>query len=603
MIPVNFKLAKFDTLVDLYNLIKSSNDEYVAIDTETTGLRWMAGDRAFGVALAWDDRYTFIRNEDYGVENISSLMSDLYELRNKTVVMHNAEFDLHMIRETYGIDKQPVNLIDTLRVSHILDTSADHSLKGWGANVYGSAVGSSEDILKSYMKAYNIKNYAQVSSNIMDPYACMDVALTKCLAEGYANAAQKMSPRWFDYEHDLIPIVMDITRNGILIDFDYMATFRRDIKRRLYSIQEEMFSIAGKMIKPGSSDSIANYMYNEGIAGFDLKESGSTVKAKGSADVAALTWIKEISREDNPRASKIAELILEWRKYSKQLTTYVEGMEKAAVNGRIHALFNALGTRTGRFSSSEPNMQNIPRDNTVKRLFRPDEKFYEFDYSQLEYRLAGVRSGEMGIMDAYIKGVDFHSNTAASLFGIPIEQITKKQRNIGKTINFLTLYAGGPKSLALKAGIPLADAKVYHAKYWKTYPELQKYIAECSEDAETNRYVHTMLGRKVPIHNLFYAAPNYEIQGTGGDMIKISLIRVNEIIKGTGIKIRNTVHDSIFLDNTDESIIRPVREAMEAFNFHSDTLNLQMPIEVGVTTYDNNWGDGYEWEREEVLSV
>ena len=603
MTPINFKLAKFDTLGDLYNLIKSSNDDYLAMDTETTGLRWMAQDRAFGVALAWDDKYTFIRNEDYGVDNISSLLDDLYELKHKTIVFHNAEFDLHMIRETYGIDKQPRHLLDTLRVSHILDTSADHSLKGWGSNVFGSSVGSSEEILKSYMQAYGIKNYAQVSRNIMDPYACMDVALTKCLAENYTDAAKKMSPRWFEYEHDLIPIVMDITRNGILIDFDYMATFRSDIKRKLFSLQEEMFNIAGKMIKPGSSDSIANYMYNEGIKGFDLQEVGNSFKAKGSADVEALTWIKEISQEDNPRASKIAELILEWRKYSKQLTTYVEGMEKAAVNGRIHALFNALGTRTGRLSSSEPNMQNIPRDSAVKRLFIPDERFYEFDYSQLEYRLAGVRSGEIGIMNAYIQGVDFHSSTAAELFGIHIDQVTKIERNIGKTINFLTLYGGGAKSLALKAGVPLADAKVHHAKYWETYPALQEYINECSLDAEQNRYVHTMLGRKVPIHNLWYAAPNYEIQGTGGDMIKISLIRVNEIIKGTGIKIRNTVHDSIFLDNTDESIIKPVREAMEAFNFHSDKLNLKMPIEVGVTTYDNNWGDGVEWDREAVLAA
>ena len=598
MIPSDFSLASIDSLGDLYNKIKSSKDNYVAIDTETDGVRWIIH-RAFGVAVAWDDQYIFLRNEDYGKENVAEFLNDLYLLDNKTIVMHNAEFDLHIIRETYGVDILPLHLIDALRVAHILDTAADHSLKGWGTYVYGPSVSINEDILKTYKDAYKPKSYAQIPRTILDPYACMDVALTKCLCEAFVESARAMSPKWFTYEHALIPIVMQISRNGILLDFEYMHSLRKELKRKLFNLQQEMFEVAGTLIKPGSSDSIADFMYNESIDGFDLKSIGGKVKAKGTADVDMLKSLMGDLSGDNPRAAKIAQLILEWRKFNKQLTTYVEKMEADSINGRIYADFNALGTRTGRFSGSNPNMQNIPRDKTIKRLFRPDEEFYEFDYSQLEYRLAGVRSSERKIMEAYINGIDFHSVTASGLFGVPVDQVNKEQRDVGKTINFLTLYGGSAKSLALKADVPLADAKIYHAKYWDNYPSLKGYIDDCMRDAETNRYVYTMFGRKVPIFNLWYAAPNYEIQGTGGDMIKISLIRVNEIIKGTGAKIRNTVHDSIFLDEFEPSMVRQVKEAMEAYNFSSEELGLDMPIEVGITTYKDNWGDGYEWSAQE----
>ena len=601
MIPADYTIPKVRRLDDLLSTIKRARDKYVAVDTETTGFRWMADDRAFGTAVSWDDKSVFLKNEDWEKEHLGSFLRDLY-LSDKTICMHNAEFDINMIRETYGVQEMPANLVDMLRISYVLDTGSSHELKDLGAKAYGPSIANNELILKEYKSKYKIKDYSHLPEEILDPYACMDAILTKCLVMDNDAKAQKEHAIWYKHEHDLIPVMMHISRNGVAVDPEYLDTMDKKLKKEMYRLQEEIFFAAGRMVNPKSPDEIKKYMYSQKIDMYEVEElDNGKQKIVGSSDDEMLENIIAQAKE-HPKAAEIAELVQQHRKIAKQHDTYVVKMREVEVNGRVHANFNPTGTITGRLSGSGPNMQNIPTDSSIKRIFLVDEEFHEFDWSQLEYRLAGIDAGERKIVDAYLNGVDFHSLTAAGIFNVPVDAVTKEQRQVGKTTNFLVLYGGGGKTLARKAKIPVRDGFKYVDNYWKTYPELKEFFDDMENKARQDSYVETMFGRKVSLRNKFYKAPNYRIQGTGGDMIKIALLRIWNLIQGTDVKIMNTVHDSVFLDHMEPDMVPEIQRAMESFEFYSGKLKTHMPIQVDVTTYDHSWGKGYDWtDKEKAL--
>ena len=169
---------------------------------------------------------------------------------------------IHMIRETYGVQELPINIVDTMRLAYIINTGVDHSLKGWGSSEYGSDISIGEDIIREYRKVYKIKDYSMIPSSILDPYACMDVALTKCLVMKYEPIVNSTSELWNKYEHMLIPVTVDMSKNGMKIDLEYINSHAKSLKRELYSINQEIFDIVGKGIKPGSPHELGKYFYD-----------------------------------------------------------------------------------------------------------------------------------------------------------------------------------------------------------------------------------------------------------------------------------------------------------------------------------------------------
>ena len=602
--PNDYNLTRLSSLEDIKSAVSSSKNKFVAIDTETTGLSWARGDRAFGVAVSWDDQYVFLRNTEHSKESLKRFITDIYALEHKTIAFHNAEFDIHMMRETYGVETIPVNLVDTFRLSYLQNTSADHSLKGWSSQIFGAGVTLGEDVIREWRKKYKIKDYSMIPSSILDPYACMDVALTKSLAEKYDEPVKEMSPRWYEYEHRLIPIVVEMGQVGIKVDIEYVEEESSRLKKEQHRIHRSIFGIVGKGINIGSTKDLGNYFYSRMGVKFTPEDN---IENEESTDVKALSAIIA-KKNEYPEAAKVAELVLEWRKLDKRRGTYLEAYIEHNVNGYIHAALNASGTRTGRFSSSNPNIQNIPRDKSIRKIFIPAQGIlYEFDYSQLEYRLAGISANEPMVVLAYQQGVDFHKIVASTIFNKSLDAVTEEERYVGKTINFLSLYGGGAKRLMMEINsnpefdidISLDQSYAFLDNYWEGMPELQKFNQSLVKDAERYGFVYTRLGRKVHISDRYYAAPNYCIQGTGGDMIKLSLIRVHELLKGTGAVMRNTVHDSILIDNLEPELIPEIRRAMESFTFESLTMG-KMPISVGVKECPENWGNGYEWKKDEL---
>jgi len=236
---------QFNNFDLLRQSILTSSDPYVAVDTETTGLKWNAGDRAFGVAIAWDNQCIFLRNSEHSIEGIGSLLQELFSSTAKTFLYHNAEFDLHMMRETYGVEPAP-NILDTLRVSHLHNTNMSHALKDWSAQIFGNTAAYYESIVEEYRSRYNIKDYSRIPPEIMDSYATNDVVLTKSLAEQFVEPVRNNNPSLFDLEMKLIPVVYDMEKTGLKLDIDYTESLQRDMLQKKRVIEDEIYATVGK---------------------------------------------------------------------------------------------------------------------------------------------------------------------------------------------------------------------------------------------------------------------------------------------------------------------------------------------------------------------
>jgi len=567
------------SLDSLKNSILSSNDNYIAVDTETTGLRWME-DRAFGVSLAWDDKATFIRNTDFGVSNIGTLMADLFKADYKTFVFHNCEFDLHMIRETYGA-LPPKNILDTLRLAHLRDTGGEKGLKELGEAIFGSAASAAQDTIKMYMTQYKLKSYDFVPADFMDPYACMDTVLTKALAYLFLDElkARPGHMQLVDMEHRLIPVIMSMEQRGIKIDLEYCSTLHRQLKAQQRDIQDEIYSIVGRPLELGSTKQLAEYFYDQ----LRIKPAIETEGGGRSTNVKALQKIK------HPVGSKVAKLIKDWRDLEKLDNTYVQSYPKLQHKGRIHAHWNASGTITGRFSGSNPNLQNIPRKKEIRRLFVPDQEFFDFDYAQQELRVAAHVSKQQNMIDAFNDGIDMHMYTANLIWG---DGATSDQRQTAKQTNFASLYGAGAKKLADEAGISYRQATTIFDQFWNSYPELRYYSeTQLPNEVSTKGYVRTLYGRRIHIAGKdSYKGVNYVIQGTCAEMSKISLFNVWEYLTQVGGFICNVVHDSIVLDEIDESTLPRIKEIMEDFT-NSPNGSFNVPMIVEMKRSKKSWGD------------
>jgi len=565
----------FDTtnLDNVRDSILSSKDNFVAVDTETTGLDWTT-DQAFGVSLAWDDQGIFIRNTDYGTNNIGMLMNALFAADHKTYVFHNAEFDLHMLRATYGVG-MPTNIVDTLRLAYLKNPAESHGLKDLGELEFGPAAGAAEDTIKAYIKQYRLKSYIQVPSEFMDPYAVLDTVLTKALAHLYIDDVMADSSFLFKVEHKLIPIIVKMEQEGLRIDTEYINQLLKEFRVEQRAIQDSIYEIVGKPMEIASTKQLQEYFYDRlRITPFAETETGQR-----SVNEKSLEKIK------HPVGTKVAELVLRWRNLNKLASTYLEPYKD--LNGRVHPHWNATGARTGRFSSSSPNLQNIPKDDKIRRIFIPDNEFFDFDFSQVELRIAADISGQRNMIQAFKEDADMHAYTAAMVLDKGIADVTKEERQIGKHLNFSVIYGSGSDGIQQKLGMTKVQADKVLNYFHSSFPQLRAQSKYLQRQAERDGYVRTLFGRKLPVNpDKTFTAGNYVVQGSAGDILKIALLKTAKYVESVGGKIRNTVHDQILFDNVDETHGEEIREIMQDFKMASD-----IPLKVDLQRSKVSWGD------------
>lgn len=378
------------------------------------------------------------------------------------------------------------------------------------------------------------------------------------------------------FELPLIPVLGQMEVDGILIDRPYFAGLTEDFRKVKARLEKEMIKLAGEEFNPASTNQLAHILFET------LKLPTKGIK-KGKTGFS--TAAPELEKLEG--VHPIIEKIGEYREVTKLLSTYVETLPtQADANGRVHTTFNQTIAATGRLSSTNPNLQNIPIRTELGRKIRrgfiaePGFELLSCDYSQIELRVIAALAHDKKMLEAFEQGLDIHTATAAAIWHIPLDEVTKDQRRAAKAINFGIIYGQGPQGLAKAAGVPYEEAKQFIAEYFHVYSGIREYLDQTKALAHARGYVETLFGRRRPIPEINSPLPqmraaaermaiNMPVQGTAtGDLVKLALIEIAKKLPSISSKSRLLlqVHDEVVLEVPEKEVKKvaaAVREMME----------------------------------------
>ena len=577
-----------DLNIFVEHIMKHDNaKEPIAIDTETTSLNPFKAELVglgfcFGKELN-DIVYIPIghrEKEDELIENehINQLEIEevIYKLQNwfsskeHPKTLQNAKYD-RLILLRHGIVLNGV-VIDTLLADYVFDATLKHSLDEIAYREFGFKPKSFSDIVKKG------EDFSYVDIKTASMYCGMDVYITRKLAIIYIKRLKGKSSKLINLligvEQPLEEILAEIESTGITIDTPYLKDLSLELTEKLNTIEEEVYKVAGEEFNLSSPKQLGELLFEN--LNLDRKKSRKT-KTGWSTDAGVLEKLES----DHP----IVKMIIEHRTISKLLNTYVDALPQLIEKetGRVHTDFNQAVTATGRLSSSNPNLQNIPVrtefSRRIRKAFLPQKnwKLLSADYSQIELRILTHLSGEKVLKNAYLNNEDVHSLTAKILF--EKDTINEDERRIGKTINFGVIYGMGAQRFARSTGVSTMDAKYFLNRFKERYPAVFKFLEYQERLALSQGFVETLLGRRRYFHfnrnglgrllgtppneidlntarragmeaQQLRAAANAPIQGSSADIIKVAMIQLHAALRQTGLgaKILLQVHDELVLE-------------------------------------------------------
>jgi DNA polymerase I-like protein with 3'-5' exonuclease and polymerase domains/5'-3' exonuclease len=415
------------------------------------------------------------------------------------------------------------------------------------------------------------------------------------LEELYKNGV--FSEKIYKIEKDLRPVLRKIEKTGFLLDVEFLKKISVKISLELEEIKKEVIKIAGVDFNLNSTHELGKIIFEKlELGGKKIKKTKTGIYSTASDEL-----------EKIKGASPIIPLMLKWREFSKINSTYIDALPRlvSAKDGRIHTTFKQFGAITGRLSSENPNLQNIPTKGEygleIRKAFIAPKGYLilSADYSQIELRIAAVLSQDSKMIETFKRGEDIHSRTAAEIFNVPIEKVTKEMRREAKTLNFGVLYGMGARAFAQSSGISFGDAQEFIHEYESDFAGLAKFMREMKEKAKAQGYVETLWGRKRYMVELNSPNPgirsagermaiNMPIQGTAADIIKSAMVFLdNKIGKEKDINMILQVHDELVFEvkkEFAEKYAKIIKEGME------NVAKLSVPIDVEVEVGDN-WGE------------
>ncbi len=406
-------------------------------------------------------------------------------------------------------------------------------------------------------------------------------------------AIPKLHKLAHDIEFPTINLLAKIEHRGILLDSGYLETMSKEFEKQIGVLERHIYALAGQEFNIGSPGQLATVLFEKlGLPSQGIKK-GKTGYSTGANELAKLRALHPI-----------VDLITQYREYTKLKSTYIDSLPKLVdKEGKLHTTFALDVAATGRLSSSDPNLQNIPTrtelGQAIRTAFVPAKGcvFVSADYSQFELRLAAYMAADEQLMKDFNHEVDIHTKTAAEIYGIPVEEVDKTRRRHAKMVNFAVLYGMSAHGLSLATGMNIADAKQFIDKYFELRKPIRAYIDKTLKDALQNGYVETIFGRRRPTPDLKSsnfvvreaakrAAANMPIQGTEADLMKMAMLRVEDALDGLGEQILQ-VHDSILVETPKanaEQVAHILKETMEAI--YKLPVKLAVDVKIG-----NNWGE------------
>jgi len=580
--------------------IASSIKDICAYDVETTARDPMsAGLVGLAVCSEKDRAYYIPISHAYpeapvqvSLRDLSACFSEAFRDSRMPKTGHNLKYDIIVLGE-HGLEIRGP-LFDTMIASYLLNPNKpNHSLEEVALEYLSRRKRKFEDVLKKR------KSFAEVPLEEAAPYACDDALLSFDLREVlFAKLSETGLDRlYFEIEMPLIPVLADMERAGVMIDDDKLNDLSKELERELDGLTRRIFFLAGGEFNINSPKQLGQVLFDS--LGLQPRKKTKTGYSTNMAVLEELAQVHELPGE-----------ILNYRSFNKLKTTYIDVLP-SLVNkktGRIHTSFNQAATATGRLSSSEPNLQNIPVKGEWGRRIREafvaeqDSFLLAADYSQIELRIMAHLSGDAGLISAFTDDIDIHAQTAAELFGIPREKVGADARRIAKTVNFGVLYGISPFGLSETLNISREEARQYIDQYFTRYPGVRLYIEKTIDNAEREGYVETLFGRRRAVPELRSKnqsvrqmgerlAVNSPIQGTAADIIKIAMIRIWKILRDMNLRSRMIlqVHDELLFEVPErelDTIRGIVKTEME------NVVKLSVPVQVNVR-HGKNWAEAH----------
>ena len=582
-------------------ITRLKNFELVAIDTETTSLNYMMAE-IVGISFAVTANhaaYVPLQHNYVGAPKQLSLKNTLNKLKpmledeTKRKVGQNLKYDQEVFAN-YKINLRGIEH-DTMLASYVLNSTATrHNLDALALNYLNIKTIHYEDVAGKGAKQIS---FNQVSVEQAAPYACEDAEVVIKLNSVLTSKLKKIPPLEKIYrtiEIPLIPVLSRIERNGVMINSEMLAKQTKNLKNRMREIEIGAHSLAKESFNISSPKQIQSVLYDK----LNLPILAKTPKGQPST---AESVLQDLSGE-----YELPKLILEYRSLSKLCSTYTEKLPQMInqKTGRVHTSYHQAVTATGRLSSSDPNLQNIPIRTEEGRKIRQafiapkDHVIVAADYSQIELRIMAHLSKDKGLLKAFDQGLDIHKTTAAEVFAIAINSVTKDQRRAAKAINFGLIYGMSAFGLAKQLGINRNEAKEYVDLYFNRYPGVKRFMDLTRDNAKQNGFVETVYGRRLYLPEINarnatrrqYAertAINAPMQGTAADIIKHAMIDIDTWLSKTNFnaKMLMQVHDELVFEVHSKELKGFIEEIKNRMTKNNDLI---VPLEIDIG-HGNNW--------------
>ncbi|PID67530.1 MAG: DNA polymerase I [Flavobacteriia bacterium] len=575
------------------NLLQQTS---VCFDTETTGLDTFTAELV-GIAFSYDTGkgyYVHLPEERQKAQDILEQLKPFFEAENIEKIGQNLKFDLKILHQ-YGITVKG-SLFDTMIAHYLLQPDMRHNMDVLAETYLNYHPVPIETLIGK--KGKNQRSMRTVDLDKQTEYAVEDADITYQLKQIFEPqlTEAKLKDLFDQIEMPLVRVLTAMELEGIKLDKDFLNSLLKDLNHDIIELESKIFRLADAEFNIGSPQQLGGILFDR------LKIIDKPKKTK-TGQYATGEEILSNLVDKHP----IVQHILDWRGLVKLKNTYVEALPKQVnpKTGHIHTTFSQAVAATGRLSSNDPNLQNIPirteRGQQIRKAFVPrndDFILVDADYSQIELRIIASLSGEKNMIQAFKNGEDIHRSTAAKVFNIPPDAVTKEQRSHAKTVNFGIIYGVSAFGLSQQTTLNRTDAKALIDAYYDTYPTLKTYISQQIHTAREKGYVTTVLGRRRYLKNINSRnnvvrsaeernAVNAPIQGSAADIIKIAMINLHQKLEAGNYrsKMLLQVHDELVFDVYKpelETLKKLIKDTME------NAYKLAVPLDADMNT-GNNW--------------
>ena len=591
---------------DLNKLIIDLNKKsIISVDTETSSLDPQVAE-LIGISLSYAKNISFYI--PIGHKNIKSLSKDFVIKKLKPIledpsikkVGQNIKYDFIILKK-YGVELNSVE--DTMLLSYTLDAGNNrHNMDTLSELHLNHKTISYKDLVGSGKKQLK---FSEVDIDKATEYAAEDADVTLRLYEILSERVsdEKLSQIYEVFEKPMIKILSKLETYGIKVDDNYLKELSKKFEKRLEKIEKEIFKISGKEFNIGSPKQLGEIIYNElKIAKLKKTKKGSLATSAKILEDLALT------------GQKFPNLILEWRQVSKLKSTYTDALQDHINKDtkRVHTSFLLAATNTGRLASSDPNLQNIPIKTSdgkeIRKAFIAEKNnvLISADYNQIEMRILADMADVKELKKAFKQNQDIHKLTASQVFGVPINKISEDQRRKAKAINFGIIYGITQYGLAKQISVSNEEAQEFINSYFKKFPEIKDYMNSTIKSCRKLGYVSNIFGRRIHLRGINdknfsvrsfqeRAAINAPIQGSAADIIRLAMIKIDNILEEKKIaKMLLQIHDELIfecLKKDENNVKKLIQNAMVSVS-SSEYHKFSIPLEVGVNS-GNNWGEAH----------